>query len=71
MNEPAGIDPGELIAAQRHLRDRVLSVRSRPHERELGAQMLLYLDDPHACWGVCAQWLLAVAGADRVTVLLP
>ena len=29
MNEPAGIDPGELIAAQRRLRDRVLSVRSR------------------------------------------
>ena len=61
------IDPSELFQAQRVLRDRLLrGGRKAEVDRDLAAQMLLFLDDPKACWSICAQWLLARTGADRV-----
>lgn len=66
---PSLVDPSELLAAQRQLRDRLLngrlSAETRPL-RALAASMLVYLDDPRACWGVCMDWLMDTTGADRV-----
>lgn len=62
------IDPSELLAAQRSLRDRILGASGaawRP-ARDLAAEMLLYLDDPQVCWRTCSAWLLSVTDADRV-----
>ncbi len=63
------VDPSELLAAQRCLRDRILSGRVKSegrHGRDLAAEMLLYLDEPQSCWEACARWLMSVTGADRI-----
>ena len=40
-------------------------MRWRPG-RELAAQLLLYLDDPQACWRITTEWLRDILDADRV-----
>lgn len=59
----------EILALQRALRRRFFegpqAVRWRPG-RELIAQLLLYLDDPQACWRLTAAWLRETLDADRV-----
>lgn len=59
----------ELLAAQRALR-RTLFEGSNPIRwppaRELAARLLLYLDDPRACWQLTADWLRELLDADRV-----
>lgn len=65
----ASVDPSELLATQRGLRDRLLSGRvgsEGRRQRELAAEMLLYLDEPQACWEAGARWLMSVTAADRV-----
>lgn len=59
------VDPSELLIAQRGLRDRLLSGTARA-QRELAAEMLLYLDEPQRCWQACADWLLTETGAERI-----
>ncbi len=69
MSATGPLDPSELLAAQRRLRDRLLSGHTDDaarRERDLAAQMLLYLDDARSCWAVCARWLLPLTGADRI-----
>jgi DNA-binding NarL/FixJ family response regulator len=61
------VEGAALLEAQRLLRDRLLgSAAPRIAERDLAAEMLLYLDDPVACSAVCADWVLRNTGADRV-----
>lgn len=63
------VDPSELLAAQRSLRDRILSGQvagEKRNNRDLAAEMLLYLDEPQFCWAICARWLMTVTGADRM-----
>lgn len=59
----------EILALQRALRRRFFegpqAMRWRPG-RELIAQLLLYLDDPPACWRLTATWLRETLDADRV-----
>lgn len=59
----------DILALQRHLRRRLFegerAITWRPG-RELAAQLLLYLDDPQACWRITAQWLRDTLDADRV-----
>jgi DNA-binding CsgD family transcriptional regulator len=63
------MNDNEIIALQRALRRRFFegpqAVRWRPG-RELVAQLLLYLDDPAACWRLTADWLRETLDADRV-----
>lgn len=63
------MDDDELIHLQRDLRRRLFegsaAVSWRPG-RELAAQLLLYLDDPQACWRITTDWLRDVVDADRV-----
>lgn len=58
-----------LMDEQRHWRQKLLegpqALRWRP-ARELAAQLLLYLDDPSACWRLTTDWLLETLRADRV-----
>ena len=61
------VDAQNLFSTQADLRDRLLGRgRLSREERGVAAEMLLYLDDPAACWSVCASWLLSYTGADRV-----
>ena len=61
------VEPQQLFSVQADLRDKVLDRgRLSREERGVAAEMLLYLDDPAACWSVCASWLLARTGANRV-----
>ncbi|MEP7281482.1 MAG: helix-turn-helix transcriptional regulator [Rubrivivax sp.] len=65
----SSVDPSELLATQRGLRDRLLSGKvtgDGRRQRELAAEMLLYLDEPQACWEVGARWLMSVTAADRI-----
>jgi DNA-binding CsgD family transcriptional regulator len=59
----------DLVRTQRALRGRLFegasAIRWRPG-RELAAQLLLYLDDPQACWRLTADWLRDTLDADRV-----
>ena len=59
----------DILRIQRTLRYRLFeggsAIRWRP-ARELAAQLLLYLDDPQACWRLTAQWLRDALDADRV-----
>lgn len=59
----------ELLHTQRALRRRLFegstAVRWKPG-RELAAQLLLYLDDPDACWRITTEWLRELLDADRV-----
>jgi DNA-binding NarL/FixJ family response regulator len=61
------VDIAALNSVQRELRDRLLQ-RGRLHgeERGIAAEMLLYLEDAPSCWLVCANWVMAQTGADRV-----
>lgn len=62
-----GVDPERLVAKQARLRDRLLGcARLSAFEQGVAAQMLLYLDDPLACWAAGASWLLDCTGADRI-----
>ena len=58
-----------LMNEQRHWRQKLLegpqALRWRP-ARELAAQLLLYLDDPAACWRLTTDWMLDTLRADRV-----
>jgi DNA-binding CsgD family transcriptional regulator len=59
----------DILSVQRRLRRRLFegetAIRWRPG-RELAAQLLLYLDDPQACWRITADWLRETLDADRV-----
>ncbi len=59
----------DILDIQRALRHRLFegsgAIRWRPG-RELVAQLLLYLDDPQACWRISAEWLRDTLDADRV-----
>ncbi|MCG3190064.1 MAG: hypothetical protein LKCHEGNO_02665 [Burkholderiaceae bacterium] len=63
------MEDNELLHVQRRLRRRLFegstAIRWRPG-RELAAQLLLYLDDPHACWRITTEWLRETLDADRV-----
>lgn len=63
------MDDDAILRAQRHLRRRLFegsgAIRWRPG-RELAAQLLLYLDDPLACWRITTEWLRDTLDADRV-----
>lgn len=64
-------DPQTLVEQQRCLRDRLLGYRhfnGGTDMRELAAEMLLYLDDPGACWHVLTEWLLKRTRAQRIDV---
>lgn len=58
-----------LLITQRTLRHQLFegprALRWRP-ARELAAQLLLYLDDPQACWRITTEWLRDTLDADRV-----
>jgi DNA-binding CsgD family transcriptional regulator len=59
----------DILRIQRDLRRRLFegpgAIRWRPG-RELAAQLLLFLDDPQACWRITAEWLRDTLDADRV-----
>ena len=59
----------DILQVQRALRKRLFegdsAMRWRPG-RELAAQLLLYLDDPQACWRITTEWLRDILDADRV-----
>lgn len=63
------MSPDTLVQHQRRLRAQFFEgphpLRWRP-ARELAAQLLLYLDDPTACWRLSSQWLRDTLDADRV-----
>ena len=63
------MDDDEIFRVQRVLRKRLFegpaAIRWRPG-RELAAQLLLYLDDPQACWRITTEWLRDTLDADRV-----
>lgn len=58
-----------LMNEQRHWRQKLFegpqALRWRP-ARDLAAQLLLYLDDPAACWRLTTDWMLDTLRADRV-----
>lgn len=58
-----------ILQVQRDLRRSLFegstAIRWRPG-RELAALLLLYLDDPEACWRLTAEWLRDLLDADRV-----
>jgi len=62
-------DDDDILRVQRALRRRLFegdsAMRWRPG-RELAAQLLLYLDDPQACWRITTEWLRDILDADRV-----
>ena len=59
----------DIFHVQRRLRRQLFegpdAIRWRPG-RELAAQLLLYLDDPQACWRISTEWLRETLDADRV-----
>jgi DNA-binding CsgD family transcriptional regulator len=59
----------DILRIQRDLRRRLFegpgAIRWRPG-RELAAQLLLFLDDPQACWRIATEWLRDTLDADRV-----
>lgn len=59
----------DILEVQRVLRKRLLegpsAIRWRPG-RELTAELLLYLDDPEACWRITTEWVRDTVDADRV-----
>lgn len=59
----------DILRVQRDLRRRLFegpgAIRWRPG-RELAAQLLLFLDDPQACWRIATEWLRDTLDADRV-----
>lgn len=59
----------DVLLIQRALRRRLFEgsapVSWRPG-REVAAHLLLYIDDPVACWRIAVEWLRDVLGADRV-----
>jgi DNA-binding CsgD family transcriptional regulator len=59
----------DILRIQRDLRRRLFegpgAIRWRPG-RELAAQLLLFLDDPKACWRITTEWLRDTLDADRV-----
>ena len=63
------MDDDEILRTQRTLRRRLFegstAIQWRP-ARELAAQLLLYLDDPQACWRLTTDWLRDALDADRV-----
>lgn len=63
------INDDNILRIQRDLRRRLFegpgAIRWRPG-RELAAQLLLFLDDPQACWRITAEWLRDTLDADRV-----
>lgn len=63
------LDDEDILRVQRRLRKRLFegsgAIRWRPG-RELAAQLLLYLDDPQACWRITTAWLRETLDADRV-----
>ena len=63
------MDDDEILQVQRRLRRRLFegsgAIQWRPG-RELAAQLLLYLDDPKACWRITTEWLRDTLDADRV-----
>lgn len=65
----SSVDPGELLAVQRALRDRIfrgkLTGEGR-RQRALAAEMLLYLDEPQSCWQAAARGLMSAIAADRI-----
>lgn len=63
------VNSDDLVSVQRTFRRRFFegprALRWRPG-RELVAQLLLYLDNPHQCWQLTTQWLRETLDADRV-----
>lgn len=63
------MDDDEFLHLQRDLRRRLFegpaAIAWRP-ARELAAQLLLYLDDPQACWRIATGWMREIVDADRV-----
>jgi DNA-binding CsgD family transcriptional regulator len=63
------VNDEDILHVQRTLRARLFeggsAIRWRPG-RELAAQLLLYLDDPDACWRLTTEWLRETLDADRV-----
>ncbi|MDP9882256.1 DNA-binding CsgD family transcriptional regulator [Variovorax boronicumulans] len=63
------LEDHDILVLQRQLRRRLFegerAITWRPG-RELAAQLLLYLDDPQACWRISVQWLRDTLDADRV-----
>ncbi len=63
------MDDDDFLRIQRELRARLFegssAIRWRPG-RELAAELLLYLDDPQACWRLTTEWLRDTLDADRV-----
>ena len=64
------MDSNALITAQRALRQRLLdaplSDGDSRGQRDLAAHLLLYLDDPQACWRMALGWLQQELDVDRV-----
>ncbi len=68
MSGTTSIPAEHLLAAQRELRERLLSRRQiawRP-ARDLAAHMLLHLDDANGCLELAVQWMRDAFDADRV-----
>ena len=63
------LEDHDILLFQREFRRRLFeserAITWRPG-RELAAQLLLYLDDPQACWRISVQWLRETLDADRV-----
>ena len=63
------MNDADLLAAQRGLRRALFegggALRWLP-ARDLAARLLLYLDDPRACWQLTVDWLRDALDADRV-----
>lgn len=55
----------EQRALRRHLFEGSSAIRWHPG-REIAAQILLYLDDPHACLRITVEWIRDLLDADRV-----
>jgi len=61
------VDCEHLHEMQSQLRNSLLNGRRLGSaERQLAAEMLLYLDDAGRCWSVCAEWMLDNSFAERV-----
>lgn len=69
LQDCGAMSSDQLLMEQRRLRTQFFegpgALRWRP-ARELAAQLLLYLDDPAACWRLTAEWLRDTLDADRV-----
>jgi len=62
-------DPGELLASQKHLRGQLLDRHGAISwwpARELAAQLMLRLDEPHSCWQFAAEWIQVAMDVERV-----